>query len=98
MDHRRQLAFIGLLQFGIDAERVPALVREIVASGAEWRGFHIFAGSQALDAAAIVETQAQTIALAARLARESGAELPHCNIGGGFGILLSAERRNGNKE
>jgi diaminopimelate decarboxylase len=76
----------GAKPFGIDAERVPALVRKIIASGAEWRGFHIFAGSQALDAEAIAETQAQTIALAARLARESGAELPHCNLGGGFGI------------
>jgi diaminopimelate decarboxylase len=76
----------GAKPFGIDAERVPALAREIVASGAEWRGFHIFAGSQALDAEAIVETQRQTFELAARLARESGAPLPHCNLGGGFGI------------
>ena len=72
--------------FGIDAERVPALVRRIAASGAEWRGFHIFAGSQALDAAAIADTQAQTIALAARLAAESGSALPRCNLGGGLGI------------
>lgn len=76
----------GAKPFGIDAERVPALVRRIVASGAEWRGFHIFAGSQALDAGSVIETQAQTIALAARLARESGAPVPHCNLGGGFGI------------
>ena len=76
----------GAKPFGIDAERVPALAREIIASGAEWRGFHIFAGSQALDADAIIETQAQTLALAAQLARESGAALPHCNLGGGFGI------------
>jgi len=76
----------GAKPFGIDAERVPALVRQIVDSGAEWRGFHIFAGSQALDAEAVIETQAQTIALAARLARESGAPVPHCNLGGGFGI------------
>lgn len=76
----------GAKQFGIDAERVPALAREIVASGAEWRGFHIFAGSQALDAEAIADTQAQTLALAARLAEDSGAPLPHCNLGGGMGI------------
>lgn len=76
----------GAKPFGIDAERVPALVREIVRSGAEWRGFHIFAGSQALDAEAIAETQAQALALAARLAEESGAPLTHCNLGGGFGI------------
>lgn len=76
----------GAKQFGIDAERVPALVRRVVDAGAEWRGFHIFAGSQALDAAAIIETQAQTLKLAARLAEESGVALPHCNLGGGFGI------------
>ncbi|MFS0849144.1 pyridoxal-dependent decarboxylase, exosortase A system-associated [Novosphingobium panipatense] len=76
----------GAKPFGIDAERVPALVREVVASGATWRGFHIFAGSQALDAEAVADTQRQTIALAGRLAEESGVDLPHCNLGGGFGI------------
>ncbi|MCJ2187289.1 pyridoxal-dependent decarboxylase, exosortase A system-associated [Novosphingobium beihaiensis] len=76
----------GAKPFGVDAERVPALVRTVLASGAEWRGFHIFAGSQALDAEAIAGTQAQTLALAGRLAEESGATLPHCNLGGGLGI------------
>ena len=72
--------------FGVDAERVPALVRHLIAAGADWRGFHIFAGSQALDASAIVETQMQTLALAARLAEEAGAKPPKVNLGGGFGI------------
>jgi diaminopimelate decarboxylase len=76
----------GAKQFGVDAERVPALARHIIAAGAEWRGFHIFAGSQALDGEAIADTQAQTLQLAARLAEESGAPLPHCNLGGGMGI------------
>jgi diaminopimelate decarboxylase len=43
----------GAKPFGLDAERVPALAREVIGTGAEWRGLHIFAGSQALDAAAI---------------------------------------------
>lgn len=76
----------GAKPFGVDAERVPALARRIIAAGAEWRGFHIFAGSQSLDSEAIADTQAQTLALAARLAEDSGAALPHCNLGGGFGI------------
>ena len=76
----------GAKPFGVDAERVPDLVRRVVRSGAEWRGFHIFAGSQALSADALIETQALTLDLAARLARESGAPLPHLNLGGGFGI------------
>ncbi len=72
--------------FGLDAARVPALVKRIVAAGADWRGFHIFAGSQSLDTAAIMETQAATLALADRLAGESDVKPPLVNIGGGFGI------------
>ena len=48
----------GAKPFGVDAERVPALVRRILAAGADWRGFHIFAGSQALDAEALIDAQA----------------------------------------
>ena len=44
--------------FGVDAGRAAALVRTIRAAGADWRGFHIFAGSQALDSEAIVEGEA----------------------------------------
>ena len=76
----------GAKPFGLDAERVPALVRRLVAAGADWRGFHIFAGSQALDAEALIEAQGATLALAARLAEESGFEPPLVNLGGGFGI------------
>ena len=76
----------GAKPFGVDAERVPALARLVITSGAEWRGFHIFAGSQALSAEAIIDTQRQALALAAQLAEASGAELPHCNLGGGLGI------------
>ena len=76
----------GAKPFGIDEARVPALARRLIAEGADWRGFHIFAGSQALSADAIIETQGQTLALAARLAEESGAALPKCNLGGGIGI------------
>jgi diaminopimelate decarboxylase len=72
--------------FGVDAEQVPALVKRILAGGAEWRGFHIFAGSQALDPAAIIDSQAHTLDLAARLAEEAGATPPLVNLGGGFGI------------
>ena len=72
--------------FGVDAERVPVLVTRILAAGADWRGFHIFAGSQALDAAAIIDSQAHTLDLAARLADAAGVSPPLVNLGGGFGI------------
>lgn len=76
----------GAKPFGVDADRVPALVKLLLAEGADWRGFHIFAGSQALDHVAIAETQANTLALAGRLADAAGAAPPKVNLGGGFGI------------
>jgi diaminopimelate decarboxylase len=76
----------GARPFGVDAARVPALIRRVIDAGADWRGLHIFAGSQALDAAAIIETQAATIALAGAISAEVGVAPPLVNLGGGFGI------------
>jgi diaminopimelate decarboxylase len=76
----------GAKPFGVDSARVPALVRRLIEGGAEWRGFHIFAGSQALAADALIEAQRATVALAAELATEIGASPPLVNLGGGFGI------------
>src|SRR3990167_6508733 len=66
----------GAKPFGIDAERVPALARRVIDASAEWRGLHVFAGSQALDAGAIIETQAKTPDLAARPSSVSRAPPP----------------------
>ncbi|MEQ8827382.1 MAG: pyridoxal-dependent decarboxylase, exosortase A system-associated, partial [Parvibaculum sp.] len=57
----------GAKQFGVDADKVPALARDVIGQGAEWRGLHIFTGSQALSAEAIAETQANVLNLAAEL-------------------------------
>lgn len=72
--------------FGIDAGDAAGVARHLIAAGADWRGWHIFAGSQSLDTAAIVETQAATVMLAGRLADEVGVAPPLVNLGGGFGI------------
>ncbi|HEX8262656.1 MAG TPA: pyridoxal-dependent decarboxylase, exosortase A system-associated [Allosphingosinicella sp.] len=76
----------GAKPFGVDSARVPALVRRLIEGGAEWRGFHIFAGSQALAAEALIEAQRATVELAAELAAAVGATPPLVNLGGGFGI------------
>ena len=76
----------GAKAFGVDAARVPALIRQIIDAGADWQGLHIFAGSQALDAASIAETQASTLALADQLADAVGTAPPLVNIGGGLGV------------
>jgi diaminopimelate decarboxylase len=76
----------GAKPFGVDAARTPALVRHLIREGADWRGFHIFAGSQALDAGALIEAQRATVDLAGALAAEIGEAPPLVNLGGGFGI------------
>jgi diaminopimelate decarboxylase len=76
----------GAKPFGVDEAEVPALARHIIAEGCHWRGLHIYTGSQALDAGALVETQGNVLDLAARLTEEIGTSLPHLNMGGGFGI------------
>lgn len=76
----------GARAFGIDAEHVPSLARRLVAAGVDWRGFHVYAGSQSLDAKAVVAAQSATIALVAQVAETAGVTVPCCNLGGGFGI------------
>ena len=76
----------GAKPFGMDVALVTPTARKLLDAGAHWRGLHIFAGSQALKSDAIIDTQAQTIALAARLAGEIGQAPELVNLGGGFGI------------
>lgn len=76
----------GAKPFGVDEDQVAALARMIIAEGCAWRGLHIYAGSQALDAAAISDAQAGALATAAELTAEIGVPLPHLNLGGGYGI------------
>lgn len=76
----------GAKPFGMDVDLVASTVNHLIERGAHWRGFHIFAGSQALKPDAINETQHQTIRLAARLAEVIGRSPEHVNLGGGFGI------------
>lgn len=76
----------GAKPFGVDADAAPAVIRSIIDAGADWRGLHIFAGSQALDGDAIIDTQRQTVALADTLCDRVGAAAPVVNLGGGLGV------------
>ena len=76
----------GAKPFGIDAEQVPQMLARMGQLPVQFIGFHIFSGSQNLDAAAIVEAQEKTIALAINLATHAPAPVRLLNIGGGFGI------------
>ena len=76
----------GSKPFGVDVERVPALLQHIRQAGLVQEGFHLFAGSQNLQAGAICEAQQKSYALALRLAEHASGPLRSLNLGGGFGI------------
>ena len=76
----------GPKQFGVDAERVPAMLKRIGELGLAFQGFHIYSGSQNLKAAAIQDAHEKTFALAIRLAEHAPSPVLTLNIGGGFGI------------
>ncbi len=76
----------GPKQFGIDAERVPDVLRSLAGLPVDFEGFHVYSGSQNLRAEAIIEAQAKTVALVTALARHAPRPPRFVNIGGGFGI------------
>ena len=76
----------GPKQFGVDAEQVPELLKEIGRTCLGFEGFHLFAGAQNLKAEAIVEAQRKSYDLALRLAAYAPAPVRTLNLGGGFGI------------
>ncbi len=76
----------GPKQFGVDAERVPAMLARMRELPLEFFGFHIFSGSQNLKAEAIMEAQRNTFELARRLAKDAPGPVRLLNLGGGFGI------------
>lgn len=84
----------GPKQFGVDAERVPEILRHIATLELEFEGFHIFSGSQNLKPESIIEAQKKTIELGIRLADDAPGPVRLLNIGGGFGIpYFPGERR-----
>jgi diaminopimelate decarboxylase len=83
----------GALQFGIDAERVPDVLTKLARCGLEFVGFHVFAGSQNLDAESICQAQWRTVELVSRFADLAPGPIRYLNLGGGFGIPYSARDR-----
>jgi len=76
----------GPKQFGVDAERVPEMMRRVANLGFEFLGFHIFSGSQNLKAESLEEAQSNAVDLAIRLSASAPSPIRHLNIGGGYGI------------
>jgi diaminopimelate decarboxylase len=76
----------GPQQFGVDAEQVPELLARLVTADVDFLGFHVFAGSQNLNAAILCEAQRNTVDLILSLADRLPSPIRYVNVGGGFGI------------
>lgn len=70
----------------MDAEQVPTLLKSLTEADLEFRGFHVFAGSQNLRADVLRDSQRETVELIRRLADAAPAPVRYLNLGGGFGI------------
>ncbi len=75
----------GPQQFGVDAEKVPVLLADLVAADVDFLGFHVFAGSQNLSAELLCLAQRRTVDLIMKLA-DNAPPIRYVNLGGGFGI------------
>ncbi len=76
----------GASPFGIDEEHAPEVLKRALALPLDLRGLHIYAGSQNLSAAHLIEAQKAIFDLALRLAGHFPQGMQWLNIGGGFGI------------
>ena len=76
----------GSKQFGIDAEKLPDIMQKIKKLPVDFQGFHVFAGSQNLDAASICKTFEKTMELMQQATALSNSNIKLLNFGGGFGI------------
>lgn len=76
----------GPQQFGVDAEQVPALLRELHSADVDLVGFHVFAGSQNLSADLLTQAQTKTVDLVLALSGDAPQPVRYVNLGGGFGV------------
>lgn len=83
----------GPQQFGVDSERVPALLATLRDPLLDFQGFHVFAGSQNLRAESICQAQLRTVELILGLLDAAPAPVRYLNLGGGFGIPYSNRDR-----
>lgn len=72
--------------FGVDAADAVPLLKAMQAAPFRFEGLHLYAGSQNLSVDAILQSQRQTIALAAELCGAAGVRPAQVNLGGGFGV------------
>jgi len=80
--------------FGIDEELLGQMIRPLLADPMfVFRGIHIFAGTQILDASILIEQYRHGLDLAREASQLAGAPLHTVDFGGGLGIPYFAQER-----
>lgn len=74
-------------RFGVDADQIPDLVRQIrAAPRLRLVGLHVYAGTQCFDAAAFVQHATALAEQAAAWEAQLGVRFAELDLGGGFGV------------
>ncbi len=77
----------GPKQFGIDSERVENVIKQLENSEyIQFKGIHIFSGTQNLNAESIVEAFQKILEYTTELQANISIPVSTLNLGGGFGI------------
>jgi len=82
-------------QFGIDEDALPNAELAVLAHGTDLvcRGLHSYVGSQCFDVAGTLEATRTALRLAQEFEQRTGLPCLKLNLGGGFGVAQSGERR-----
>jgi diaminopimelate decarboxylase len=83
------------VQFGIDEEEIAPACEFLLRAGnyLDFRGIHVYAGSQCFEAAGITDGVENTLRLASGIESRWGLVCRTINLGGGFGVGLGPEPR-----
>lgn len=80
--------------FGIDEERLDEAIDKVLADATlEFRGIHLFSGTQILDHAVLIRQYRKGLEIALRTARRLGRPLHTLDFGGGLGIPYFASEK-----
>jgi diaminopimelate decarboxylase len=86
IEHGRITLICTPSPFGVDSEKVPALVSALIEAGADWRGLHMFAGAHSLDADSLSQIHRLSLEHAGEIAEKLGEPVPELNLGSGFDV------------
>jgi diaminopimelate decarboxylase len=83
------------VQFGIDEDRLPEAERRVLelAPHLVCRGLHSYVGSQCFDTSGMLDATANALRMAAEHESRTGQPCLKLNLGGGFGVAQSGERK-----